>query len=88
VQLQTVRGRTVAVCICDEISWWMSEEHSANSDVEIIRALKPSMATIPLVAARRHLKSVREARALYEAHRAHFGKRTIPCSCGKRPRRR
>jgi hypothetical protein len=43
---QRVRGYTVVAAICDEIAFWR-DETSANPDIEIIRALRPAMATVP-----------------------------------------
>jgi hypothetical protein len=41
---RTIRGRTVVACLCDELAFWNDE--GANPDVEIIGALRPSMATV------------------------------------------
>jgi hypothetical protein len=43
---KTVRGLTVVCCIADEVAFWQSDE-SANPDKEIVRAIKPGMASIP-----------------------------------------
>jgi len=44
---RTVRGSTIVAALCDEIAFWRNEETSANPDIEILRALRPAMATIP-----------------------------------------
>ncbi len=44
---RSIRGNTVAAALCDEIAFWRYEETSANPDVEILRALRPAMSTIP-----------------------------------------
>ena len=44
---RTTRGYTFAAVLCDEIAFWRQEETSANPDVEILRALRPGMTTIP-----------------------------------------
>ena len=41
-----VRGYTYAAIICDEIAIWRSDE-STNPDIEVLRALRPGMLTIP-----------------------------------------
>lgn len=41
---RTVRGRTLVACIMDEVSFW-KDETSATPDVEMYRAVLPSMAT-------------------------------------------
>jgi hypothetical protein len=42
-----VRGFNLAAAIAEETAFWRSEETSANPDVEILRAVRPSLATIP-----------------------------------------
>lgn len=42
-----IRGRTILAAICSELSFWYSEETSANPAHEILRALRPSMLTVP-----------------------------------------
>lgn len=41
------RSRTVVGAICDEIAFWRSDDGSVNPDAEILRSLRPTMATIP-----------------------------------------
>lgn len=41
---RTVRGITAVAVICDEIAFWRSDD-SANPDREILKALRPSLAT-------------------------------------------
>ena len=41
-----VRGRTCVACICDEICFWSTDQNSADPDVEVLNAVRPSMATI------------------------------------------
>jgi hypothetical protein len=59
---------------CDEIAFWESSEEAANPDVEILRGLRPAMATIPnaifLGASSRYARRG----ALWEAYRDHYGK--------------
>src|SRR6516164_5343546 len=38
---RTIRGRTVVAALCDELSFWRTDE-GANPDSEIINALKPA----------------------------------------------
>jgi len=44
---RTTRGYSFAAVLCDEIAFWRSDESSANPDTEILRALRPGMASIP-----------------------------------------
>jgi len=44
---RAIRGLSVVCCICDEIAFWWTEEGYANPDTEVIRAVRPSMATFP-----------------------------------------
>jgi hypothetical protein len=46
---RSARGFSAPVCLVDEVAFLFSEDTgSANPDVEIIRALRPSLATIPI----------------------------------------
>lgn len=42
---RTIRGRSVVCAICSEIAFWFDSETCANPAREILRALRPSMAT-------------------------------------------
>ena len=44
---RTTRGYSFAAVLADEIAFWRQDETSANPDVEILRALRPGMASIP-----------------------------------------
>lgn len=67
------RGYTFAAILADEVAFWRSDE-SANPDVEILRALRPGMDTIPgskfLLASSPYAKKG----ALYNAFRRHYGR--------------
>ncbi|MGO9774871.1 MAG: terminase large subunit domain-containing protein [Roseiarcus sp.] len=71
---RTTRGYSFAAVLCDEIAFWRQDETSANPDVEILRALRPGMASIPgsilLLASSPYAKRGE----LYGAFRRHFGK--------------
>ena len=41
---RTIRGITAVAAVCDEIAYWRSDD-SANPDKEILKALRPSLAT-------------------------------------------
>lgn len=69
---RSVRGRTTVAALADEIAFWNDE--GANPDGEVIKAIRPSMATIPnsmLI-----LASSPYARkgVLWDMHRQHHGK--------------
>ena len=71
---RTTRGYAFAAVLADEIAFWRSDETSANPDIEILRALRPGMASIPgsmlLLASSPYAKKG----ALYAAYRRHYGK--------------
>lgn len=71
---RTIRGRTVIAALCDEAATWYSEETSANPDVEVLAALRPSMATIPgamlLVASSPYARQG----VVWDAYNRYFGK--------------
>ena len=43
---RTTRGYTFAAVLADEVAFWRSDESSANPDTEIMRAIRPGLATI------------------------------------------
>jgi hypothetical protein len=69
---RSVRGRTVVAALADEIAFWNDE--GANPDAEVIKAIRPSQATIPN--AMLILASSPYARrgVLYDMHKQHHGK--------------
>jgi hypothetical protein len=75
---RAVRGITVVCCICDEVAFWNFDSDSANPDTEVLRAVRPAMATIP--DAKLILISTGYAMAgvLYELHKQHYGKDDSP----------
>jgi hypothetical protein len=71
---RTSRGYSIAAVLADEVAFWRSEESSANPDVEIMRAVRPGMASIPgsilLLASSPYAKKGE----LYNAFRRYHGK--------------
>jgi hypothetical protein len=49
---RSVRGLTCVAAVADEIAFWQGEDGSANPDVEILRAVRPTLLTThgPLIA--------------------------------------
>jgi hypothetical protein len=68
-----VRGRTLCCAIADEIAFWRSDETSANPDQEIMRALRPALATTGgyLIAASSPYARRGE---LFRAYERHYGR--------------
>ena len=71
---RVTRGYTFAAVLADEVAFWRSEESSANPDVEILRALRPGLASIPgsmlLLASSPYAKKGE----LYAAFKRHHGR--------------
>ena len=44
---RSTRGYSYAAVLADEVAFWRSDETYLNPDVEILRALRPGLATIP-----------------------------------------
>ena len=70
---RSARGYTVAAALCDEIAFWRSED-SANPDHEIIRAIKPSMLTIPNAMLLCLSSPYARKGVLWEAYESHYGR--------------
>lgn len=70
---RSTRGYAYAAVLADEIAFWRSDE-SMNPDTEILRALRPGMASIPgsimMLASSPYAKKG----ALYNSYRRHYGK--------------
>jgi hypothetical protein len=71
---RSTRGFTFAAVLCDEAAFWHHEEWSANVDTEILRAIRPGLASIPgsmlLIASSPYAKRGE----LYAAFRRHYGR--------------
>jgi hypothetical protein len=71
---RSVRGYTCAAVICDEIAFWPTDEAGANPDVEILKALRPRMVTIPGALLLCISSPYARRGALWDAHRQHYGR--------------
>ena len=71
---RSTRGYSYAAVLCGEVAFWRSDETSLNPDVEILRVLRPGLATIPgsmlLIAS----SPYSQRGELYNAYRRHFGR--------------
>lgn len=71
---RSTRGYTYGAILADEVAYWRSDESSANPDTEILRALRPGMASIPgavlLLASSPYAKKGE----LYASFRRHYGR--------------
>jgi len=70
---RSVRGLTLAAAICDEISFWPSDD-GANPATEALRAVRPALATMPRPLLLCTSSPWTRSGPLYQAHRDHFGK--------------
>jgi hypothetical protein len=44
---RSIRGYSAAAVVCDEIGFWRADADAANPAVEVLRAIRPSLASIP-----------------------------------------
>jgi hypothetical protein len=67
-----LRGPTYVAVIADEAAFWYSDEFSANTDAEILNAVRPGLATSqgPLIIAS---SPYAKRGVLWETHRSHYG---------------
>lgn len=70
---RSLRGRTVAFAVLDEVAFWMNE-NSSNPDFEIIAALRPSMVTIPGAMLIAISSPYARRGVLWDAFQKHYGK--------------
>ena len=71
---RSTRGYTCVAALLDEVAYWPVDESAAEVDVEVLNAIRPSMATIPgamlLAASSPHARKG----ALWSAYTKHYGK--------------
>jgi hypothetical protein len=70
---RSTRGYTCIAALCDEIAYWRSDETASNPDTEILRALRPAMATIPNAMLLCASSPYARRGELYNAWRRHHG---------------
>jgi len=70
---RAVRGYTVIGAVLDEIAFWPCEE-SASPDSEIVRAIRPAMATVPGAMLVGISSPYARRGELWRAYRDHYGK--------------
>ena len=71
---RSTRGYSYAAVLADEVAFWRSDETSLNPDVEILRALRPGLASIPGAMLLMASSPYAKRGELYNAYRRHFGK--------------
>ncbi len=70
---RSVRGYTVVAAVLDEVAFWR-DETSANPDVEVLKAIRPALATIPNSLLIGLSSPYRRTGALWDAYRRHYGR--------------
>ena len=70
---RVTRGYSFAAVLADETAFWRSED-SANPDVEIFRALRPGMTTIPGAVLLNASSPYRRAGLLWTTYQRHYAK--------------
>ena len=70
---RVTRGYTFAAVLGDEVAFWR-DDASANPADEIIRAIRPGLATIPGAILLKASSPYRRAGVLFNDYRRHFGK--------------
>jgi hypothetical protein len=70
---KTVRGYSCVGAVCDEIAFWENAAESANSDQDIIHALRPAMATIPNALLLCLSSPYARRGELWKAYQKHYG---------------
>ena len=70
---RSIRGRTLAACIFDETAFWRNELTS-NPDLEVYRAVKPALASMPNSLLIGISSPYRRAGLLWSKFKRHWGK--------------
>ena len=71
---RSTRGYSYAAVLCDELAFWRSDETSLNPDVEILRALRPGMVSIPGSVLVLASSPYAQRGELFAAYRKHYGR--------------
>lgn len=71
---RVTRGYSFAAVLADETAFWRNDDATANPDVEIFRALRPGMASIPGAILLNASSPYARRGVLYQTYRRHFGK--------------
>jgi hypothetical protein len=69
-----VRGSTCVCVVADEVVCWNFDSDSANPDTEVLRAVRPAMATIPNAKLILISTGYAIAGALFDLYKQHYGK--------------
>lgn len=71
---RSVRGYSIVAAVCDEISFWHSDESAANPDVEVLNGIRPGLVTIPGSLLLCISSPYARRGALWDAYNRHYGK--------------
>jgi hypothetical protein len=71
---RVTRGYSFAAVLADETAYWRSDETSATPDVEIFRAIRPGMSSIPGAVLLNASSPYRRAGLLWTTFQRHYGK--------------
>jgi hypothetical protein len=71
---RAIRGYTIIAAICDEISFWQTDDGSANPDTEILNGVRPGMATVGGALLLCISSPYAKRGCLWSAYRAHYGR--------------
>ena len=81
---KSVRGRTLAAALCDEVAFWRSED-SRNPAAAVLAALRPGLSTIPNAPLLLATSTYAMEGATYEAFLRHHGKDDSPVCVWRAP---
>jgi hypothetical protein len=70
---RTTRGYSIIGCVCDEVAFWRTDDGSANPDSEVLKALRPGMATVPGALLLLLSSPYKAEGELYRTHERSFG---------------
>jgi hypothetical protein len=71
---RVTRGYSFCAVLCDETAFWRNDDATANPDVEIFRALRPGMASIPGAILLNASSPYARRGVLYQTYRRHYGR--------------
>jgi len=81
---KSIRGFTAAAVICDEVAFWRADD-GANPATEVLRAVRPALATIPDSLLLCISSPYARSGPLYQAFQDHHGKDDSDVLCWQAP---
>ena len=72
-RISSPRGRSFAACLADEIAFWRTDDGSTNPDREVLRGIRPGLASLPGSMLLMASSPYAQRGELWETYKRHYG---------------